>query len=138
MEAALKCSRVLRRDPLRLLDAVATGALPGAAVDRDLSSLAKLMADLNAGKSRRHALPPDPRAFRRLVELCWKKTDFLRGQETGQFANALLALSAHSRCWARRPEDWEPQTHNAYRQFHSLVRHLVALDDVPAFMRRRT
>src|SRR4051812_8206552 len=133
-ECALKGSRALRRDPLRLLDAVATGALPGAAVDRDLSSLAQLMADLKAGKLGRDPLPPDARAFRRLVELCWKKTDLLRGQETGAFANALLALSAHSRSWARRPEDWEPRTHNAYRQFHSLVRHLVAVYDVPAFM----
>ena len=36
--------------------------------------------------------------------------------------------------WVREPEDWEPRSHNVYRQFHSLVRHLIARYDVPTFM----
>lgn len=49
-------------------------------------------------------------------------------------AGALLALSAHWRAWVRKPGTWMPRTHNTGRQFHSLVRHLVALYDVPGFL----
>jgi hypothetical protein len=72
--------------------------------------------------------------MRRLVLSCHERTDFFHGVEAHRFANALLALSAHLGAWIRRPEDWTPRSPSAQRQFHSLVRHLVARYDVPTFM----
>ena len=100
----------------------------------ELDQLARLFATINKHKPNQYPLAPDADAFQRLVEVCWERTDLLRGRETLRFAHALLALSAHQASWVRRPGNWEPRTHNAYRQFHSLVRHLIARYDVPAFM----
>ena len=44
---------------------------------------------------------------------------------------ALLALSAHRRDWVRPLEDWVPPAGDAGAQFAALVRHLIALYDVP-------
>ncbi len=66
--------------------------------------------------------------------LCHERAGLFQGHDAQRFANALLALSAHTKSWVREPEDWEPRSHNVYRQFHSLVRHLIARYDVPTFM----
>ena len=132
-ERALKHGKKIRRDLPRFLERLASGE-PDDAVRSEIAPLAQLYATINGQERDRYPMKPDPAAFKRLVEVCWEQTDLLRGRETRNFANALLALAAHEQSWIRRPGTWEPRTHNAYRQFHSLVRHLVARYEVPAFM----
>jgi hypothetical protein len=130
----LRESKVIRRDLPRFLARRAAGEANALPVSPEIDRLAALYESIDRRKPGRYPIAPDARAFRRLIEVCWERTDLLRGQETWNFANALLALSAHSKCWVRRPGNWEPRTHNGYRQFHELARHLLALYDVPAFM----
>lgn len=50
------------------------------------------------------------------------------------YIEALAMIAAHSRCWQRPVNTWKPRSHNAGRQFASLLRHLfVKYDDVPTF-----
>jgi hypothetical protein len=59
---------------------------------------------------------------------------YLGLQPGNSFPDALLLLAQRHREWIRAPEDWKPESHNARRRFGSLVRHLLAHYDVPAFM----
>ena len=40
------------------------------------------------------------------------------------FLEALALIAAHSHAWQQRVVDWKPRSHNARRQFSSLLRHL--------------
>ena len=44
--------------------------------------MARLFATINKQKPNRYPLMPDAEAFQRLVEVCWERTDLLRGRET--------------------------------------------------------
>ena len=68
------------------------------------------------------------------MKFCQPNTDLLTHQEASQFANGLLALSAHRSDRIRPIESWRARTHKARRQFHSLLHHLIATYDVPLFM----
>ena len=133
-ERAMKEARMIRQDLPRFLQRLATEESLVSQAHSEVHQLARLFTSINKRKPQKYPLAPDAGAFQHLIEVCWKRTDLLRGRETWDFASALLALSAHTRSWVRRPENWEPRSHNGYRQFHSLVRHLVALYDVPTFM----
>jgi hypothetical protein len=133
-ERAFRAAKAVRRDIPRFLERLAGGEQPGDLLSPELNQLAHLFETINRRKPCGYPLAPDADSFRRLVEVCWDRTDLLRGHEMRTFANALLALSAHHKVWQRRPGNWEPRFHNSYRQFHSLVRHLLALYDVPMFM----
>lgn len=50
------------------------------------------------------------------------------------YLDALVAIAAYQQHWVRPLEDWKPRTHNAGRQFASLIRHLFALYDIPTFL----
>ena len=50
------------------------------------------------------------------------------------FTEALLALARHHKRWIRQPEEWQPGTHTARRQFASLARWMLANYTVPTFM----
>jgi PcfJ-like protein len=50
------------------------------------------------------------------------------------YIDALIALNDRRWQWIAPLEDWRPASHNRRRQFSSLVRHLTAKYDVPAFM----
>lgn len=57
------------------------------------------------------------------------------GQLPGNtYIEALALAAAHSPSWLRPLNEWKPRSHNAGRQFASLLRHLfVKYDDVPSF-----
>ena len=130
----LKGSKAGRTDPGRLLQAILDGQPVRVPLTSDLHAVAKLFERANPDQPNNYPIRPDLAAFRRLVLLCLEETDLLRGRGAPQFAQALLALSAHAGRWVRAPEEWEPRSHNAYRQFHSLVRHLTARYEVPTFL----
>jgi hypothetical protein len=134
-EQALRESGALLRGAKRVLRMIVEGQDVGVPPASDLAVIARMFGNLRRFKLRRADPPrPDVAALRRLVLSCFAPTDFFRGREADQFAGALLALSAHAGHWIREPEDWAPRSHNTYRQFHALVRHLVARYDVPTFM----
>jgi hypothetical protein len=56
------------------------------------------------------------------------------GHQAGNtYAEALTRIAAHRAWWLRDMERWKPRTHNTRRQFASLLRHLLARYDMPAF-----
>jgi hypothetical protein len=131
---ALRQSKSVRTDPERLLQSILDGEQVRVPLNSDLHAVVKLFEQVDPEKPVTYPLQPDLTAFRRLVLHCLEKTDLLQGRGAPQFARALLALSAHAGRWVRQPEGWEPRSHNAYRQFQSLVRHLTAHYDVPTFL----
>ena len=133
-ERAVREWKAVRHDPERLIDMVTRGEAIRVPVTSDLRVISSLFLRVRPGRLREFPLRPDVAALRRLVLLCSKRTDMLRGDDASDFAEGLLALSAHGGRWLRAPEDWTPRTHNAYWQFHALARHLTARYDVPVFM----
>jgi hypothetical protein len=79
-------------------------------------------------------LPPDPEVLRQLLLFCRRRTALADGRGTERLASALVGLSARRRAWIRPLEDWKATSHNPERQFRSLLRHLLATYDVPAFL----
>jgi len=133
-DRALKGSKAGRTDPGRLLQSILEGEPVSVPLNSDLHAVAKLFERANPDQPNTYPIRPDLAAFRRLILVCLEETDLLRGRGAPQFARALIALSAHAGRWVREPEGWEPRSHNAYRQFHALVRHLTARYEVPTFL----
>ena len=131
---AMAEAKALGRDLDRLLQRVAEDAPVRVPLTSDLHVVARLFEGIRTGAHARSPLRPDPPALRELVALCRERTGLLHGEGADRYAGALLALSAHRGDWVRPPGEWEPRGHNAYRQFHALVRHLTARYDVPTFM----
>ena len=50
------------------------------------------------------------------------------------FVDGMAVLATWHDHWIRRVEDWQPESHNACRQFGALARHLLADYDVPPCM----
>ena len=133
-EAALRESRRLLRDPERVLKMLARGRSVRLPLRTDLGVVAALFEAIHRGDHDASPLPPDIDALVELVRFCRAETDLLTSPDASRFANALLALSAHHRDWIRSLWDWRRPSHNVDRQFRSLVRHLIARYDVPAFL----
>lgn len=133
-DRALKGSKAGRTDPGRLLQAILDGQPVHVPLNSDLHAVAKLFERANPDQPNTYLIRPDLAAFRRLILVCLEETDLLRGRGASQFARALLALPAHAKDRVRQSEHWEPRSHNAYGQFHALVRHLTARNDVQTFL----
>lgn len=81
----------------------------------------------------------DRKALLRLLLFVESKASFLFdsvtfGTESYSLASALVRLNERRGQWIRPLEEWKVKSHNARRQFGSLLRHLLATYDVPAFM----
>jgi hypothetical protein len=59
---------------------------------------------------------------------------FDHGYNNRTFTNAIKGLTFFYEFWIRPLEDWKPTSHNTYKQFSSLARHLFAKYPVPVFM----
>lgn len=79
---------------------------------------------------------PYNKALERIILVCEEKSDLLNdlGGKTSSVREGLSALAGWSTFWIRQPEDWKPNSHNVYRQFASLARHLFAKYRIPSFM----
>jgi hypothetical protein len=133
-EQVLREFNSLPRDPGKLLQLLAEGRPIRSPLRSEPNFIVNLFASLNRGDSDPFPLEPDEGTLRTLVAFCHSETDVLTDQEAPRFANGLLALSAHRSDWVRPLESWRARTHNANRQVHSLLRHLIATYDVPTFM----
>ena len=133
-EAVLRGTRSLSRDPARIFATLAEGQSVKLPRRTDLGVIAGLFESLNRGDFASSPLQPDAAILRRILDFCREETDLLGHPDASGFAKALLALSAHHSDWVRPLDAWRARTHNAHRQFHSLVRHLIAAYEVPTFL----
>jgi PcfJ-like protein len=132
---ALKGSDSPWRGSKQLLQRIIDGEVVQVSTHSDLFPIWQIFDGVRSCKiGNGYPQQPDARALKRLVVICHAQTNLFRGRERHHFAGALLAISAHSGRWLRSPEDWKVRSHNRYRQFYSLVRHLLACYDVPIFM----
>jgi hypothetical protein len=133
-EAALRESRRLLRDPDRVLEILADRRGVKLPLRTELGVIASLLGAVHRGEYAACPLEPEPDVVRDLLMFCRAETDLLTDREAPRYGDALLALSAHHRDWIRPLRDWRKPSHNTGRQFRSLIRHLIARYDVPAFL----
>ena len=133
-ERILRESRELLRDPDRVMRSVAGGEPIKLPLRSDLGVMTTLFETVHRGDFSESPLKPDIEVLRRILLFCRNETDLLTHQEASGYANALLALAAHEQDWLRPLEHWRATSHNASRQFFSLLRHLLVRYDVPAFL----
>jgi hypothetical protein len=133
-EAVLRESRRLLRDPGRVLALLTEGRPVRLPLRTDIGVMASLFEAIHRGDYEAAPLRPDLDALRDLLLFCRAGTDLLTAPDAPALANALLALSAHHRDWIRPLRDWRRPSHNIGRQLRSLIRHLIARYDVPAFL----
>ena len=81
-----------------------------------------------------HLLTPNVRAHRTLTACCEQRTQLLGWKQSSRHRPALLALSAHWRDWVRPLDSWRPAEDDPAQQFRGLIRHLLALYEVPEFL----
>ena len=128
-------SESLSRESNLLLRRIAELRAGDLAPTSDLYRVVKPFADINLAMHRTGGSPTvDMDALSDLVFSCHRRTSLFRGNVANRYAQALLALSACSSCWIRRPETWKPHSLDPRWQLHALVRHMVARYDVPVFM----
>ena len=86
---------------------------------------------------------PNRRAFLELLLAAERRADLFRldpvipafgGHPRNNYIDGLAALARHATDWVRPLDEWEPQSHNARKQFHQLACHLLARYDVPTLM----
>ena len=133
-DAVLRESRRLLRNPERVLGMLADGRPVKLPMRTELGVIASVFDAIHRGEYASAPLQPEPDVLRDLFLFCRTETDLLSDPDGPRFADALLALSAHHRDWIRPLRDWRKPSHNIGRQFRSLVRHLIARYDVPAFL----
>ena len=80
-------------------------------------------------------VPPDGGPFvsafeRLLMAVASRRSPMLEAQ---RYVDGLARLAEFWTLWGEQPEDWQPRSHSARRQFSSLARHLLARYPVPAF-----
>ena len=123
----------LHRNPKKLIEEMCLGRISSADIDRpQWKELAHVIEKSPSDARSRESL-------RKLLLRVHAVADFLFGNAefagwSFPYAKALVHLNERRREWRRDIEAWKPTTHNAGRQFASLVRHLVADYPVPAFM----
>lgn len=133
-EAVLRETKRLSGDPETFLRALAEGRTVRLPLRSETNAVAGLLATLDRGDAEPFPLPPDADALRALAAFCRSETDLLTHQDAPRFARSLLALSAHRADWIRPLAAWRARSHNAHRQFRSLLRHLIARFEVPTFL----
>jgi PcfJ-like protein len=127
----------LHRNPRKLIAAMCQGEVTAADITRpQLQQLCRSV--------ERSTTKPEARASLQAF-LLWAEaetdilfetfnTSYRLGDISFPVVDALIKLHDRRGQWVRKPEDWKRPSHNARRQFASLIRHLVARFPVPEFM----
>jgi PcfJ-like protein len=122
-----------KNNPRQIIEAVFRGEMPASDVQR--AALRDLCSHIERNR-------PPAKTFDSLLEfILWAESDTDFVFESFKYGSASLLAGAalfkvHSRKgqWLRPLTEWKKQSHNAERQFGSLLRHLFAKYPVPAFM----
>lgn len=133
-QKALRAWKAVRQNPDALIGMAAAGQKVQVPQSSDLYAIVTLFEELSGSDLRSFAKRPDLGALEQLIVHCRRRARFLTGRDAAAYLTAMVALSAYRQQWIRAPEEWVPRSHSAYKQFHSLVRHLVARYEVPTFM----
>lgn len=88
------------------------------------------------GKLRVGRYKADPSGLKEFLLFIEKETDFVEDTDGGSFFDAMLEIHVRSNLWVRPLGEWRAKSHNADKQFSSLVRHLFAEYDIPLFLDR--
>lgn len=121
------------RDPAKLLSGVCAGYLEARDIARPRwRALAERIENAALTGADREALQELVEAAQRRGNLLLAEGLF--GGDTYPFLDGLVALARSRGAWIRAPRTWRARSHNARRQFASLIRHLVARYPVPAFL----
>ena len=118
------------KNPKKFIEKACNGELDYERINRPFWS--ELAEAISKSKSQ------DREGLKELLKMVLKKTKFF--MESRTFANlkyfyfqALIKINERRGQWQRELNDWKPDSHNARRQFASLVRHLFCKYDIPAF-----
>jgi hypothetical protein len=133
-ERRLRESERWLRDPEGLLQKLEAGEAIKVPLLSEAALFVHSVGELRRSEVAGAPLPADVETLRQLLLFCRRRTALGDGRSSERFANALVALSARRGVWIRPLENWKATTHNADRQFHSLLQHLLATYDVPVFM----
>jgi len=125
------------RNPQKVIESIVCGEL----TERDVEQphLREICAAIAAGTKQRRptgpllALLTHAGRYTDLVSSQMVRSDLGRGAGN-TFVSGLLNLVRHAEEWIRPVEEWRPRSHNAYRQFAELARHLFARWSIPSFM----
>lgn len=121
------------RNPGKLLEDICFGRLRSEDIDRrDWQSVASIVEFIAKAPESRAALLPFLQHVHSVADLLLETVE-IRDFDT-PYVLALCRLNERRHQWRRSFETWRPPTHNTWRQFMSLVRHLLADYPVPAFM----
>lgn len=129
----LDANAKLHRNPKKLIENICMGRITSADIDRPVwREFSKIIEKSRGDIESRTSLLS-------LLQKVHSTTDFLL--EEAEFSGrrypyiaALIKLNDRRGQWLQTYDNWRPTTHNAAKQFSSLVRHLVAGYPVPLFM----
>jgi PcfJ-like protein len=123
----------LHRNPRKLIEAMCRG-------EARAENIKRPQFQYLCNSIERSSRKPENRAsLQKLLLWAESETDvlfenFKFGTATYPAVDALIKLNDRRGQWLRQPEDWKSPSHNARRQFSSLIRHLIAKFPVPEFM----
>jgi hypothetical protein len=123
----------LHRNLRKLIEAMCRGEVSAADIKRPQ------LQQLCQSVERSTSTPAARAALQNLLQWVADEADFLFehftfGSTTYPAVDALIKLNDRRGQWVRTFENWKASSHNAQRQFASLIRHLVARFPVPEFM----
>ncbi len=121
------------RDPGALLAAIAGGQARSSEVSRPhWRALGERIERARLDAAERGALRVVIEVANRRGQLVLAEGRY--GDDAYPYLDGLIALARARHCWIREPREWRARSHNARRQFTSLVRHVVAKYFVPEFL----
>jgi hypothetical protein len=122
----------VHRNPRRFLTDACAGRIDPATVERPgWREVASIIANAKDGPGERESLADFLLHLERVCDLVFATTV---GRQSMLYLEGLIRLHERKGLWLRDPKSWRPSSHNAGRQFSSLVRHLLAKYEVPVFM----
>jgi hypothetical protein len=131
-KAAIAARMRVHRNPRRFLSEACAGRIDPASVERPgWREAASMIANAKDGPGERESLADFLLHVERVSDVVFAAT---AGRQAVLYLGGLIRLHERKGLWLRDPASWRPSSHNAGRQFSSLVRHLLAKYEVPVFM----
>ena len=125
-------NRVHHNPDLFLRDACA-GKLDPATLHRPgWREVGRAIAQSSSAKKQRQQLAHLLTFLNRRAKFVFGTTEV--GTHQFHYIQALVTLNRYRDHWIQGLEDWEPNTHNSYGQFVSLLNHLLVQYSMPEFM----
>lgn len=131
-ETALKRERV-HSNPRKFIEQACAGTIDAATASRPgWAEAARAIGKSKDDEGRRESLKDFLLHLEDVSDLVFSSASVRR--DSALYIDALIRLHDRKKQWIRPVEDWRPSSHNLRRQFGSLLRHLLALYETPAFL----